>query len=161
MYDVATLSSFAPDSILGDKKKFPYFSRISPSVSEFVRVQLAGLAYFRDIGGIGWSDIAVIVEVSQYSIDYAQNFIEQGEELQPPIEVVQYRTMLPDSEYRVELQTIKNFGARVIVADALLIDFHVFMEIANQEGLVGEHYVWLTSPVVATSLLASPEPSHY
>mmetsp|Transcript_73875 Transcript_73875/g.111286 ORF Transcript_73875/g.111286 Transcript_73875/m.111286 type:complete len:118 (+) Transcript_73875:517-870(+) len=80
VFDVATLSSFAPDTQLENMNACPHFSRSAVSTSDLIKSLHEALNYFESIStGLGSSEAAIISDVDSYTIDYAAKFIKEGE----------------------------------------------------------------------------------
>ena len=142
---VAQLSGSATSSRLSDKRVYPYYSRISsPSFSQTFAFRDL-LLYYEEVQGLGWTDVAIISTTDEYGVNLATNFIETAED---DIDILTYQQFLPGaSNINVELEEVKNSGARVILA-FLFTGWETLVVEADKKGLVGEQYVWIVPDTI-------------
>ena len=149
VYNVSQISFYVTDGPLSNKRTYPYFSRTCLATIDYVTTIQAALLHYNEInGGRGWTDVAIVSEVTDYTIDFAKSFEEEGRKLSPQIDVVQYRTFLfGQDNYTTELVEIKRSGARVILCLIVSERYEDFLLAADEIGLIGDDYVWVISPV--------------
>ena len=146
VYDVAQLSSIANTAELSNKRKYPYYSRISLSTApQILAIESAILHYAQN--GPGWTNIAIISSTQEYGLSLAFPFIEHIKQ-HNKIVIETFQQILPlQADLSIEMREIKNSGARVIVSFTL-DDWPNLIVHANDFGLVDEHHVWFTSDTV-------------
>uniref|UniRef100_A0A7S4IP23 G-protein coupled receptors family 3 profile domain-containing protein n=1 Tax=Vannella robusta TaxID=1487602 RepID=A0A7S4IP23_9EUKA len=153
VFDVATLSPYSPGSVLGDKRKHPYFSRLYVSVLQEVEVLQEQLLYFASIGGRGWTDVAVLSNIQDSNIDFSFSFIAATED--NDLQVLSFQQIFVEQQnLEIEFNEIKKSGARVIVT-SIVLDLNYVMDQAEEFGLIGENFVWCSSSSSTLSLLPS------
>ena len=117
VYGMAQLSSSATATGLSDTLKYPYFSRVCSSTDDQTFAIADIILYYSDFG-IGWTDVALICTSEEYGINTSMNFIEVARDNDITISTFQqYITGV--SDLHVEIQEIKDSGARVIVSFSL------------------------------------------
>ena len=143
VYDVAQLSPLSATSVLSDKVKYPYFTRLASSAADASLLMKEFILYYEEISvSGGWTDVGVISEITPITSDWATNFINFSE---PEINIVAYRQFLSgasDDDILLELNQIKLSKSRVIVA-SIYGEWENFIEQADSIGLIGDSYVWI------------------
>uniref|UniRef100_A0A7S4MMH0 G-protein coupled receptors family 3 profile domain-containing protein n=1 Tax=Vannella robusta TaxID=1487602 RepID=A0A7S4MMH0_9EUKA len=152
VFDIAQLSASASSPILADDLSYPLFSRLAPSSAGQGAVIRETILYYGKMQTFGWDKVAVISTSSVYGISLSNEFIANiGEE----IEISTYQQFVFEGELtgaltsiEVELEEIKNSGARIIVA-FIIGNYENLIVEADQKGLVGENYVWFVSDAIS------------
>ena len=155
VYDIAQLTPLSSSSVLSDKSKYPYFSRLAATGADQSQLMKDIILYYneRSVSG-GWTKVAVISEVVPVTTDWAEKFIEFAA---PEVDIVAYRQFLTGEEADVtfELEQVKLSKARVIVA-TVFGEWEQFIAKADSVGLVGDSYVWITIPSVVAIPFRAP-----
>jgi len=141
VYGVAQLSSTASTTALSDNSIYPFYSRISASILDQVRALRDSILYFSQFG-LGWTDVAIISTTDAYGLNLAESFIEASED---QINVRTFQQILFGQDISVEIREVKQGGARVILGLVFFTEWSNLIVTADQNGLVGENYVWYTS----------------
>ena len=145
---VAQLSSSASATALSDNLVYPFFSRMTPSVLNQVNALRDSILYFSQFG-LGWTDAAIISTSDAYGISLAISFIENSEDV---INILTFQQILIGQEdISVEINEVKRGGARVILGLVLFTEWDIVITTADQNGLVGDHYVWYCSHSIVDS----------
>jgi len=137
-FGVAQVSSIAAAVDLSNDVKYPYFTRLNVPNGEYAASTKASVVYYGSIAGRGWTNVAVIATITEYSISEATAFIESSS---PEVTIATYQQFLEGINIDIELTQIVQSGARVIYA-IVFGDWQSFIEQADEHGLVGDNYVW-------------------
>ena len=151
IFDIAYVSGLVTSPLISDKTTYPYFNRISANGNGQMFALIDSIRYYSQTVGRGWSEVAVISHTLLFGVTLAETFIEGAGN---DITVVTYQQFLYQSdEYDQEMREIKTSGARVIVCMLYAPAWDTLIAAANETGLVGDNYVWITpSPLVGSPI---------
>ena len=158
VYEMAQLSSTASALELSNEVQYPYFSRLVTSPVQYPYAMKDIILHYYSIMGIGWNNVAVISDLSAFVKNIATSFVAIAE---PELNIVSFQQYLLEqqlaNDLEVEFHELQRSGARVFVG-LIFGDWPGFITIADSYGLVGENYVWLTSPGVTNIPFDNPTP---
>ena len=160
VYNVAQLSSIASSPIFQDTRTYPYLTRLGVDTEEAVNIILFALEHFYYTEGLGWNKIALLSTTTAITSELAELFIEKIDVNRYNfIEITTFQQFLPLSEFEadfaIEFNEVIRTKARVIIA-FIFSDWEEFIDIAAENNLVGENYVWLVGPSVVEYPFAKP-----
>ena len=145
VYGVAQISYAASSTLLSDKSKYPYFSRLTAS-TEFQSLAIRDSIDYYSQFGLGWKKVGVIATSEEYGISVAKTFIDNAHD--KDIEIATFEQFLLEQEdLSVEMGEFQKSGARVFFA-AVLRQWEELIVAADSFGLVGENYVWFGPHVI-------------
>ena len=150
---VPMCSYWASSPSLSSTVKFPYFGRTYPSD------KIATQALPQMISALGWKSIAVIHTNDDYSIQYAEGL--QGNAPTFGVNVVATWEFEPGNtdSIRGAVKNIRDSGANIIVAICLLDqDLPTIFYEAEEQGIVGEEFAWLTTDAVTAEAVIEAAP---
>ena len=111
------------------------------------------LLYYQNINGLGWTDVAVISTLSEFTTNLASDFIDVS---YPEVSVLSYQQFLGNEEsLDVEFSELAKSKARVFIA-LIFGNWETFIEKANNYGLVGEQYVYIVPSTVCDYAFSAP-----
>ena len=144
LYGVAQLSPLAGASALANEESFPYFSRLGNDAIDFATIMKAALLHYGNRAGLGWSKVAVVAQITDFTLDLASAFVA--------MEIVVYQSFLPDitASIDAELREVQKSDARVIVA-SVFSGWLDFLSRCDSYGLIGDQYVYLGVPTLVSS----------
>ncbi|KAJ3200866.1 hypothetical protein HDU67_001759, partial [Dinochytrium kinnereticum] len=135
--------SVATNPGLSDKSQYPYFFRTVPSD----RYQGYGLV--RLVQQFGWNKVALITVNAAYGFGVSANFLELASAQN--LTVLRNEAFNPDdTNYRLQMSSLKQVDARVFVVVGYDSDVIVMLREAKKQGLIGPKYVWIGSEAVET-----------
>ena len=99
--------------------------------------------HYNEINGGGWTNVGIISTINEITTDFAETFSAIAA---PDIDIVTYQQFLfGDEDLSVELQELKNSGARVFLG-LIFGEWERFAALANEYELLGDGYVWFVPP---------------
>ena len=113
----------------------------------------ASILHYYGVMRQGWNEIAVISTLFEVTTDSALYFVNSLHEDLSVLTFQQY-LVAQETDMSVELQEIKNSGARVIVA--FVLDLITLLERAEGYELVDEGHVWVVSDAPVVVPFAQP-----
>ncbi|KAJ3108333.1 hypothetical protein HDU97_001458 [Phlyctochytrium planicorne] len=123
---------------LSNKKNYKYFFRTVPS-DKYQGIQMVKL-----IQKFGWSRVALITVNSAYGFGMSSAFLDYANSQN--VAVLRNEAYNPDdASFRVQINSIKQVDARIIVIIGYDSDSINIMREARKQGMVGPNYVWLGS----------------
>lgn len=147
VYHMAQLSSLATSSMLSDKIKYPYVSRICAADTLTSGGIAALLQLLHDNYGRGWDKVAILSSSEAYALSMASSLI--GRLKGTGIEVSTYQQFIPlISDVDVQVREIKRSGARVIVVFTLG-KYDLVLREAMKQGLIDNEHAWFVGPSIS------------
>jgi len=147
---VPICSYWASSPSLSSEERYPYFGRTYPSDV------IATVALPEMIKALGWSNLAVIHTNDAYGIDYAEGLRSNalnrcGLTVHATVEFDRHNA---DSirDAVTSLQRFSKDGGNIFVVICWAADLSVLLYEAEEQGLVGGNYTWITTDSVSAGM---------
>ncbi|KAJ3204526.1 hypothetical protein HDU67_009454, partial [Dinochytrium kinnereticum] len=126
-----------------DKSQYKYSFRTAPSDRH------QGYHLARLVQRFGWSKVALITVNAAYGFGVSANFLELASAQN--FTILRNEAFNPDdTNYRLQMTSLKQVDARVFVVVGYDSDVVVMLREARKQGLIGPKYVWIGSDGVET-----------
>ncbi|KAJ3112585.1 hypothetical protein HDU96_004400 [Phlyctochytrium bullatum] len=126
---------------LSDKTQYPYFFRTIPSDKAQAQALVSYVQRF------GWKQVGLITVNTGYGFGISYNFLKLATAVN--ITVLRNEAYNPDdTNFRLQMQSLHQADARVIIAVAYDADMVRMLREARKWGLVSNAHVWIGSEAV-------------
>lgn len=103
---------------------------------------------------LSWAKFAIIAMDDVYGRRFAQGLISQANLLEKEVETYEQYRLGNAADISRAVKNVKDSGVRIIVALAFTSDIEKIAVAANQEGIGGRGYVWITGDLSTENLAA-------
>ena len=150
---VPVCSYWASSPSLSSRVDFPYFGRTYPSDKEATK------ALPEMINALGWKSVAVIHTNNDYSIQYAEGL--HGNAPVFGVNVIATWEFQSGNQHSISVavKNIRDSGANIFVAICSSdSDLSTIFYEAEEQGIVGENFAWLTTDSVSAEAAIEAAP---
>jgi len=147
VYNVAQISTSTTSSKLSDKETYPYFSRLTPTASDFTIGMVGTILHMMETQGEGWSKVALLSTSDEFGVSQSYSFLQQIKDT--AIQLGTWQTFLPGGpDVSVEIDEVVASDARVIVIFAVSGYGSVLRE-AKRRGILDDLHVYIGGTSIA------------